>query len=462
MTQAPLTHSLIEEASSSRLMDFLNHSVTRVAFLSFMVWLVFFPEHNFDIVIAENFVQDIEDQEKWADGGNYTRRFAFLSAAAVGMISFILGRGQTFRFNLPVFLIATYVLWAGASIRWSIDSPATIRRYTIVLCCVIGCFGYCRFMKVKEVVLAAVIVTLAFLVFGVGTEIFFGKFAPYKGAYRFAGTVHPNIQGATLAMGCIAAYTMTRVQPKFKTLFFSIAGLLFVFLVLTKCRSATLCVPVCIGVMWLSAQSTQKIVIGSFLTFWFLGFVILFVQVTGFDPIAEFEEILLLGRKEETGESLTGRLPLWEDLWTYIGKRPFQGFGYGAFWTPRHINEIAGSQQWVISEAHSSYFDTMLQLGIVGCFLVAVTAVTTFFYSAITFRRTWQPEYLFLVGGAFFCIVRGFTESRVNDPASVSTFLFLAIAAHSWNTPQKMIDTNTEANNDIDPVPETTNPPNIS
>ena len=155
-------------------------------------------------------------------------------------------------------------------------------------------------------------------------------------------------------------------------------------------------------------------------------------QITGFDPVAQLEEILLLGRKEETGESLTGRLPLWEDLSNYISLRPVQGYGFGAFWTPRHINDIAGSQQWVISEAHSSYFDTTLQLGIVGCILMASTALSTFFYSAVTFRRTMKPEYLFLVGGAFFCIVRAFTESRVNDPASCSTFVFLAIAAHSW------------------------------
>jgi len=462
MTNVP-ANSLIEAPSgNSALMDFLSHSATRVLFLAFMTALVFFPEHNFDIALAENFVTDIEDQEKWSSGGNFTRRFAFLSCAAVGMLSLILGRGQRFRMNLPVFLIAIYVLWTGASLTWSIDRPATVRRYTLMLCCVIGCFGFCRFTKVKDVVLAAVIVSIVYLIFGVATEIVFGKFSPHHGGYRFSGTVHPNIQGATLAMGCIAAYTMTRIKPKFKTLFYGAFGVLFVFLVLTKCRSATLMVPVCMGMIWLVAQPTQKILIWTFLGFWFIGFVVFLVQVTGFDPIAEFEEILLLGRKEETGESLTGRLPLWEDLSTYISRQPVQGYGYGAFWTPRHINDIAGSQQWVISEAHSSYFDTTLQLGLVGLILMSLTSVTTFFYSAITFRRTLKPEYLFLIGGVFFCIVRGFTESRVNDPASVSTFLFLAIASHSWVPTQKLIDTTTEANNDTKSFSGSQNPPSIS
>lgn len=461
MTQAP-THDLMKSNTTDNLMELLSRPITKIVFLACMVAFVFLPGHTIDTILSEDFVLDIEDQEQWSSGGNNFRRLAFLSCAAVGMLSLLLGRGTKFRLNLPVVLIGIYVLWTGASITWSIDRPATIRRYILMLCCVIGCFGFCRFVKVKDVVLACVILTLGLLALGVGAEMFFGKFVPYRGGYRFAGTVHPNIQAATLAMGCIAAYTMTRIEPKFKSVFFSIFGVLFVFLVLTKCRSATLSVPVCLGMIWLAAQPTHKILLGSFIGFWVLASAVLMCQVTGFDPVAEYEEILLLGRKDETGESLTGRLPLWDDLADYIALKPIQGYGFGAFWTPRHINDIAGSQQWVISEAHSSYFDTTLQLGIVGCFLMATTALTTFFYSAITFRRTMKPEYLFLVGGAFFCIARAFTESRVNDPGSVSTFLFLAIAAHSWSPTQKLIDTNAEAANDTHPASIPRNPPSIT
>jgi len=453
MTQAPADNLMGVTTQNNGLMELLNRPLTKVLFLACLVASIFLPGHSINMILSENFVLDIDVQEKWSSGGNLHRRLAFLFCAAVGVISFLLGRGQRFRFNLPVVLIGIYVLWVGASITWSIDSPATIRRFALMLCSAIGCFGFSRFVKVKDVVLACVFLTIGLMLIGVGVEVFFGKFTPYRGAYRFAGTVHPNIQAATLAMGCIAAYTMTRIKPKLKTVFWGVFGLLFLFLVLTKCRSATLSVPVCIGVIWLAAQPTHKILLGAFVGFWFLSFAVLMCQITGFDPIAEYEEILLLGRKEETGQSLTGRLPLWEDLSTYISLKPIQGYGFGAFWTPRHINDIAGSQQWVISEAHSSYFDTTLQLGIVGCGLMVLTALTTFFYSAITFRRTMKPEYLFLVGGTFFCIARGFTESRVNDPADVSTFLFLAIAAHSWSPAQETIGPNTETANDIGPAP---------
>lgn len=161
-----------------------------------------------------------------------------------------------------------------------------------------------------------------------------------------------------------------------------------------------------------------------------------------------------MGRGEETGSSLTGRLPLWQDLSVYIQSRPWQGHGYGAFWTPRHIYEIAVSQEWVISEAHSSYIDAVLQLGIIGAILLALTEIATFLFAAITFRITKQPAYLFLAGGTFFCLIRGFTESGLGDPAAISAFLFISLAAHTWNGRQKKsIDTDNSVNDHLQLAP---------
>jgi len=422
------------------LVDLLLSPLVKIIFLAAVTAVVFFiAEHNVLMSIQEGFVEDIEDQESWAAGGNSMRRLAFLSCAAIGVVSLLIGKAK-FRLNFPTFMIAAYLFWAGISVVWSIDPGTTVRRYTLALCCAIGCFGFSRIVEIKDIVFAAVLVSLGNLVLGVGAEIILGAFSPLGGEYRFAGTIHPNIQAASLAMGSIAAFTMARVQPKAKVPFYAIFGLLFMFLVLTKCRSATATVPVSLGVIWIASQPTRNIVMGFFVAFWMGSMVSLLCMVSGFDPIAEYSEILLLGRSEETGSSLTGRLPLWQDLALYVSFKPWQGYGFGAFWTPRHIYDIAVSQEWVISEAHNSYVDATLQLGIIGGLLMFLSAISTFFYSAITFRRTHRPEYLFLVGGVFFCIVRGFTESGLSSPGSVTSFLFLSIVAHSWHTPAKLID----------------------
>ena len=422
--------------SGSALIQWMFSPVVLSVFLAFMIGTTFFiSEHSLVMSknLSENFVAEIEDQESWADGGNKFRQISFLSCAAVGALSLIFGRAGNFRVNLPVLLVIAYILWAGASATWSLDRGTTVRRYILVLCCCIGCLGFSRFLSVKDAVFAAMLVSVSYLVIGIGAEIVCGTFAPHTGQYRFSGTVHPNIQAATLATGCIAAYSMARIKPNARTIYYGIFGFLFLFLVLTKCRSATGAVPVALGIIWFVAQPTRNIAIITVAGFWLLSSIVLLCIVTDFNPITANSDVLLLGRAEETGSSLTGRLPLWEDLLEYLSRSPVKGFGFGAFWTPRHIYEIAVSQEWVISEAHSSYVDTTLQLGIVGTALLSLAGLSVFFFSAITYRRTLQPGYLFLIGGVTFCIVRGFTESGLNGASSITAFIYLALVAHSWN-----------------------------
>lgn len=433
MSDISQTHSIGDSSSTGALIPWLMSPMALTIFLAAATAVVFFTEHDVSMSTSLTFVADIENQESWAEGGNRFRQIAFLGCAAVGALSLLFGRAGKFRLNLPVTLIAFYILWAGASSQWSIDPSTTMRRYALVLCCVIGCFGFARFMRVKDVVLAAVMVSVSYLMLGIVTELLLGSFRPYIGEYRFAGTMHPNMQAANLAMGSIAAWVMAKVWPEKKQVFYGIFCLLFLFLVLTKCRSATGTVPVALGVIWLASQPVKNIVIGMLAGFWLVASIGLICMVSGFDPIAEYQEVLLLGRGEETGTSLTGRLPLWDELSRYVVRRPWQGHGYRAFWNPRHIYEIAVSQQWVISEAHSSYMDATLQTGLIGCMLMVLTEFCTLFFAAIIYRITKQPAYLFLVGGVFFCIVRGLTESGMSDPNAPSAFLFLAVAAHAWN-----------------------------
>lgn len=405
-------------------------------FLAMVTGMTFFiSEHAVDMSKnrSDNFVENIEDQESWTAGGNKFRQLSFLSCAGIGVLSLLFGKTGRFRLNLPVFLIAVYVLWAGASFTWSIDPGTTMRRYVLVLCCVIGCFGFARFLSVADAILAALLVSLAYLLLGIGAEIAFGTFSPHLGDYRFAGTVHPNIQAANLAMGCIAAYTMARIKPDAKGIFYAAFCFLFLFLVLTKCRSATGAVPVALGMIWFASQPIRNIFVGLLIGFWLLSLTILLCIATDFNPITANQEVLLMGRGEETGSSLTGRLPLWQDLSVYVSRSPMKGYGFGAFWTPKQVYEIAVSQEWVISEAHSSYLDTTLQLGIIGALLFTAIQISAFFYAAYLSRVTQQPAYLFLVGGIFFCILRGLTESGLTGASPVTAFLFMALAAHAWN-----------------------------
>ena len=406
----------------------------QIAFLAAVCFGTFFiAEHDIKMSEVQNFVQDIEQQESWGEGGNSARRIAFLGCAFIGLFGIAKGELHRFRWNLPMALLVLYLAWTAGSMTWSIDPGATARRYILMLCCVIGCFGITRFLTMEQVLLATVITLSGLLSVGVLAEIALGNFKPHQGDYRFAGTLHPNSQAANLAMLSISSFTMARLRPKFKWVFYGVMGVAVFFLVITKCRTVTAVLPVSLMVIWLVTQPLKQITIGGLIVVWVFSISVLGFLVAGFDPISEYSEVLLLGRGEETGTSLTGRLPLWTELSSYIKNRPLQGYGFGAFWTPGHINDIFIGQGWVISEAHSSYVDTSLQTGLIGALLMVSIAFSTFFYAVIVYRRTKKTEYVFIIGGVVFCLIRGFTESGLNGPSGFSSSLFLAMAAHSWN-----------------------------
>ena len=403
----------------------------------FVFCLFFIAEHNLRMSTVENFVLDIELQESWASGGNSMRRIAFLGCAGLGAVGLMMGQWGRFRWNVPMVLFVAYLAWAGASVAWSIDPSATVRRYILMICCAIGCFGVSRFLSMEQVILAAVITTLGWFSIGLMAEIAFGAFRPHQGDYRFAGTLHPNLQATNLAILCLSSFTMAKTRPKFKWLFYGILAGAFCFLILTKCRTITAVLPFSIGVIWFVTQPAKQVVIGSMAGLWFVSACILGFLVIGFDPLSEYSELLLLGRSEETGSSLTGRLPLWKDLSNYIVQRPWHGYGFGAFWTPRNIYDIALGQEWVISEAHSSYVDSALQVGLIGALLMIGVAVSTFFLTVAIYRRTHKPEYMFVIGGVVLCLIRGLTESGMGGPSGFSSSLILVMAAHSWNAPSQ-------------------------
>jgi O-antigen ligase len=83
--------------------------------------------------------------------------------------------------------------------------------------------------------------------------------------------------------------------------------------------------------------------------------------------------------------SLTGRVDLWQLVLPYGDKRPWLGYGYGAFWNDdspmtQEIWRILNSYK--PPHAHNGWIETYLELGLTGCFVVAVQMLQMMFASA--------------------------------------------------------------------------------
>lgn len=73
--------------------------------------------------------------------------------------------------------------------------------------------------------------------------------------------------------------------------------------------------------------------------------------------------------------TLTGRVDLWQLVLPYGDRRPFLGYGYGAFWIAdspmtQEIWRILNSYQ--PPHAHNGWIETYLELGLVGCSVVGL------------------------------------------------------------------------------------------
>jgi exopolysaccharide production protein ExoQ len=127
----------------------------------------------------------------------------------------------------------------------------------------------------------------------------------------------------------------------------------------------------------------------------------------------------LFGRTPE----LTGRLPLWALLATYVAERPFLGYGFGqAFWR-KYGRAIVLGRNWLIvrgrgwrpGQAHNMFMEFALSLGLIGLALVLIMIAETLvlglrhFLRARSIRAIWPLLLLALV------VLVGMAESFVTS-----------------------------------------------
>jgi O-antigen ligase len=91
------------------------------------------------------------------------------------------------------------------------------------------------------------------------------------------------------------------------------------------------------------------------------------------------KDVLPLFGKDIT---LTGRTKIWSSVLLSIAKRPWLGYGHGAFWIGQgEATNTYLAANWTVSYAHNGFLDVLLQLGFVGlaavCFVFAKAVIDT-------------------------------------------------------------------------------------
>ena len=381
-----------------------------LAAVALVAFPFYFAGQDWETSRAAAFTQTADEMEAAANGGNGLRQVAFLTLggcglwcltrdrrrrrrAAPGWWSARLPGGRTAgllaewigvarRAHPVAWLLAAYLAWCFASLLWSHAPGQTFRKLVVLGCWIAGSLGVARALSPRRIVWVGVLVPAAYLALGVLAELSLGTFRPWGGEYRFAGTMHPNTQGLTLASllaGALVLWRSRRRQlaatrgerPRVpaRNWLLALAGAAALFTLLTKSRTSAAGLLLCVGGLavlsapprWRLAAAVGGGTVGA-------GALGLALSV-GADPLGGALDAATLGRGEQLS-SLTGRTEIWAEVGRFTARRPLAGWGYDSFWTPGHVAEVSENVGWGLREAHGAYRDVRLSVGRIGLWLL--------------------------------------------------------------------------------------------
>jgi O-antigen ligase len=309
---------------------------------------------------------DVIDQS--AREGSLTRQIAVGSLGLFGLAALAWPGGKVRRFDgILGVLCVTYVAWCAASCLWADDFSASFRRLIALACEVTAALAIAMRCSPRQFVWIVFACTLSWVGLGILAELSLATFRPWAPGYRFAGIFHPNGMGVTCVLLTMSSLYLGRGARTGRYGFYGVALVAFTLLLLTGSRTALTGMLLSYAAYWLLVAPASRLQARAVIISVAAG-VLLFAIGTGMLRFST--DALAMGRVDHDPSSLTGRVPLWQDLLEHdVPRHPLVGHGYGSFWTIERMDEVSKSQGWRVPTAHSSYLDLVLTVGSIGAAL---------------------------------------------------------------------------------------------
>lgn len=397
----------------------------------FLIVVFFISQHEwFFSLNAGKLLPTADEVATRMDQGNILRRIVYFSMGVYAVVSFF---GTRYRVKVEGalgWLMLLFLSWAFLSLTWSENPAISFRRFMLFCILSISAFAVSQRFSLRDIILWIFFSTLIYLHLGLAAELVLGTFYPLAEEYRFAGTLHPNSQGINCALLFFASFFLVIGQKRWRWVFIAVVCESLIFLFLTKSRTSLGFSLLALLLYWfMKGTLPRKGVL--VLCFIFISCVLLLIE-NNFMPI--LRQIIILDRKDAEMITLTGRIPLWGQLLSYIVRRPIQGYGYDGFWTSRHIVEIASEQQWVVYQGHSVYLDLSLGLGVVGVVIYILMMIVGIRRTLAYHKISGNADYAFLGVVLIFFVLNGVLESIVIATNQVSFVLLWILASVGFST----------------------------
>lgn len=418
----PLTAGRVVDPAREQTVDRSDSSAdvirwSRVLALSAAFFVVFYTiEHDPESFAGSQVAEMGEDRIK--DGyidsiedGNSLRKLVIMSYGLAGLAALAWCRDPEWSVRRGgVALFGLFALWLAASVLWSVDPSLTFRRLVASGFILIGSLGFARLLRANELVAVALVTFSAFVANSLLQDLGGGG-RPWASDYRFGGTMHPNIQAAYCGMLCLAAFSFPSKGIGARWLVRGLFCFGFVMLIQTQSRTSVLAVVVGMLMVFMIRLTPRVRWWSASMMACTAAILTIVISSQGDGGRKRLTSTILLGRTEQAS-SLTGRVPLWEELSSYAGDRLLTGYGYESFWTPDVIAAVMKSQNWALQSAHNAYFEVVLQLGWIGLLLALAMLAAGFNLLQAAYARTGYAGYAFAYGVMAFAMANSLLESH--------------------------------------------------
>lgn len=299
------------------------------------------------------------------ESGNVYRQIALWALGGVSTVLLLTRRGLRIRANgLLGWLLLAYFAWCALSLVWSDEPALTFRRLVAYSMVCLGALATSSRFSPKDLVSLSFYGCSAYLLAGLAVQVLQGQFTPLAEGFRFSGTVVPNHQGWNIGLLLIAGCALAAAGHRRRPVLFMWLAVAGVLLVLTKSRSAVFSAVISLVYFFGSRLPARRLAVVLMIA---TSASLFLALVFGPNLSSNLSHLALLGRGDEaSAETLTGRSPVWRECMVYAVERPFHGFGFNSFWTPKRVVDISARARWAVPGAHNGYLELVLGLGIVG------------------------------------------------------------------------------------------------
>jgi exopolysaccharide production protein ExoQ len=393
-----------------------------------IVFLVFYTSGPLPLILAGGMGQGIYEISPDPTDYSSIQTLFFLNYVLVLFLIIIRWKKVIHVINKEwtIWVLMVLVL---ASINWSFIPKLTqVRGIALVGTSLFGLYLASRYTIREQLQLLGwafvtiIIMSFAFAIIipKYGTMFSGIHTGSWRGIY-----VHKNLLGRMMVMGTIIFWILAMdVKNRLNSYFWWVAfGLSFCLLILAKSSSSIInfitifaLIPAYNTFRWryhLMIPGVLTIVtIGASLSLWFNANAATLLDSIGKDA------------------TLTGRTDMWPAIIDMIGKQPWLGYGYSAFWDDWDAPgaEVWRIVKWTPPNSHNGLLDIGLELGLLGVGIFTVGFVTTLLRGINWLRvdKSWESFWTILY---LTCLVlSNVSESSLLNRNDIFWVLYVSVS----------------------------------